>query len=36
MIKVQSNPVNMDTGGAIESVCISGVSVLIGLNLEKM
>ena len=33
--KVQSNLVNMDTEGTIESVCIHGVSALSGLNLEK-
>ena len=33
---VQSHPVNTDTEGVIESVHINGVSVLSGLNLEKM
>ena len=33
---IQSNSVNTDTEGATESVCINGVSVLSGLNLEKM
>ena len=33
---VQSNPVDTDNEGAIESVRINGVSVLSGLNLEKM
>ena len=33
---VQSNPVNTDTEGVIESVRINEVSVLSGLNLEKM
>ena len=33
---MQSNPVNTDTEGAIESVRINGVSVLSRLNLEKM
>ena len=33
--KVQANLVNTDTEGAIESVCIHGMSVLSGLNLEK-
>ena len=32
----QSNPVNADTERTIESVLINGVSVLSGLNLEKM
>ena len=32
---MQSNPVNTDTEGAIESVRINGVSVLTGRNLEK-
>ena len=36
MLKLQSNPVNIGTEGAIESVHINGVSVLSGLNLEKM
>ena len=36
MFKLQSNPVNTGTEGAIESVHINGVSVLSGLNLEKM
>ena len=36
VLPVQSNPVNMDTEGAIESVrSVNGVSVLTGLNLEK-
>ena len=30
------NPVNTDSEGAIETVRIIGVSVLIGLNLKKM
>ena len=32
------NPVNLDTEGAIESICINGVSILniSRLNLEKM
>jgi len=33
---IQSNPVNADTEGAIESVGINRVSVLSELNLEKM
>ena len=33
---IQSNSVNMDIEGAIESVRIDGVSVLSGLNLETM
>ena len=33
---MQSNPVNTDTEGAIESVRINWVSVLSRLNLEKM
>ena len=33
---VQSNPVNADTEWAIESVRINRVSVVSGLNLEKM
>ena len=33
---VPSNPVNMDTEGAIESVCINGVSTDSRLNLEEM
>ena len=32
----QSNTVNTDTKGVIESVRINKVSVLSGLNLEKM
>ena len=36
MLLIQSNPVNMDTEGAIESVCINGVSVLRRSNLEKV
>ena len=31
-----SNPVNIETEGAIESVRFNGVSVLSGLNLEEM
>ena len=34
--KLQSNPVNPDTEGVIESVRINGVSVLSGLNFKKM
>ena len=34
--EIQSNPVNTDIEGAKESVRINGVSVLSGLNLEKM
>ena len=33
---MQSNLINMDTEGAIESPHINGVSVLNGLNLEKI
>ena len=33
---VQSNPVILDTEGAIENVHISGVSVISRLNLEEM
>ena len=33
---VQLNLVNEDTEGAVKSVPINGVSVLSGLNLEKM
>ena len=33
--QVQSNPVNTDNEGTIESVCINGVSVLEGLEKEK-
>ena len=33
---IQSNPVSTDTLGAIESVLINGVSLLSGLNLEKI
>ena len=33
---VLSNPFNKDTEGVIESVRINKVSVLSGLNLEKM
>ena len=33
---LQSNSDNTDTEGAIESVCINGVSAINGLNLEKM
>ena len=32
----QSNPVNTDTKGALESFRINRVSVLSGLNLRKM
>ena len=32
----QSDPVNKDTEGAIESVCINGVSVFVVQILEKM
>ena len=35
-ILLQSNPVNTDTKGAIESVCINRVSILSEVNLEKM
>ena len=35
-VSLQSNPVYMDTEGAIESFCIKGMSVLSGLNLEKI
>ena len=33
---VQSNPVILDTEGAIENVCISGMSIISRLNLEKI
>jgi len=33
---IQSIPVCTDTEEAIESVCINGVSVMSGLNLEKL
>ena len=33
---MQSNLINMDAEGAIESPHINGVSVLSGLNLEKI
>lgn len=33
---MQSNPVNSDNDGAIESTWINGVFELSGLNLEKM
>ena len=33
---VQSNPVILDTEGAIENVHIGGVSIISKLNLEKM
>ena len=33
---MQSIPLNMNTDGSIESTCIEGLSVLSGLNLEKM
>ena len=33
---VQSNPVILDTEGAIENVHIDEVSIISGLNLEKM
>ena len=33
---LQSIPVSTDTEEAIESVCINGVSVMSGLNLEKL
>ena len=35
-LNTQANPVNTDTEGAMESVCINGVSVLSRLNLDKM
>ena len=35
-VSLQSNPVYMDTKEAIESVGIKGMSVLSGLNLEKI
>ena len=35
-VSLQSNPVYMDTEVAIESFCIKGMSVLSGLNLEKI
>ena len=34
-LQLQSNSVNTDTEGAIESVHINGVSLLSGLNLKK-
>ena len=34
--EMQSKPINTDTEGATESVHINRVSVLSGLNLEKM
>ena len=34
--EIQSNPVNTDIEGSVESARINGVSVLSGLNLEKM
>ena len=34
--EIQSNPVNTDIEGSVESVRINGVCVLSGLNLEKM
>ena len=36
MMVVQSHPDNTDTEGVIESVCITWVSLLSELNLEKM
>ena len=36
LMLIQSNPVNTDIEGSVESVCINEVSVLSGLNLEKM
>ena len=36
MMLAQSDPVNTDTEGAIESVCINGVPVLVVQILEKM
>ena len=35
-LNIQSNPVNTDTEGAMESVCINGVSLLSRLNLDEM
>ena len=35
-VNIQSNPVNKDTEGAIESVRINGVSVFNGSSSEKM
>ena len=35
-LNIQSNPVNTDTEGAMESVCVNGVSVLSRMNLDKM
>ena len=34
--KIKSNLVNADTLGALESVCINGMSVLSGYNLEEI
>ena len=36
MMLAQSDSVNTDTGGGIESVCINGVPVLVVQILEKM
>ena len=36
LMLIQSNPVNTDIEGSVKSVCINGVPVLSGLNLEKM
>ena len=36
LLEIQSKPFNMVTEGLIESVRINGVSVLSGLNLEKI
>jgi len=33
---IQSNPINTDTEGAIEKVCINRMSVLSGFNLKKV
>ena len=36
LIIIKSNPIKKDTEVAIESVCIDRMSVLSGLNLERM
>ena len=35
-MQLRSNPVSADSGGGMKSVHVNGISVLSGLNLEKM
>ena len=36
LLEIQSKPLDMVTEGVMESVCVIGVTVLSGLNLEKI